>query len=163
MTAGAVQCQSGWRGYIAAMAPRARHAILLAALVASACGEVTIAPAGVRLDLRGKVRAAATGLTIGGARVSLYAPSDTAVGIDSTVVIADGSGNYRVVHPLADKADCPSMRLQASAAGYATTTVPTDAIYCMEAAQIVNIELDALRDLASAPGRVYYRESLHRR
>jgi hypothetical protein len=126
------------------MARRAGHAILMAALVTGAC-EVTIAPAGVQLDLRGKVRAAATGLTIGGARVTLYAPSDTAVGVDSTAVIADGSGNYRVVHRLADHADCALMRLQASAAGYATTTVPTDSIACMDAAQIVNIELTALR------------------
>lgn len=127
------------------MASRAGHAILMAALVAGACGEVTIGPVGVRLDLRGKVRAAATGLTIGGARVTLYAPSDTAAGIDSTAVIADGSGNYRVVHRLADKADCAFMLLQASAAGYAPTTVPNDSIHCMDAAQIVNIELDALR------------------
>jgi hypothetical protein len=113
----------------------------MAALVAGACGEVTIAPAGIRLDLRGKVRAALTGLPIGGARVTLYAPSDTAAAIDSTATIADGSGNYRVVHRLADRADCARIRLQAAAAGYVTAAVPADSIYCMAAAQIVNIEM----------------------
>jgi hypothetical protein len=129
------------RLHSARMASDRGRVILATVLLAAACGEVTIAPAPVRLDIRGKVRAAATGLPIGDARVTLYAPSDTATGSDSTATLADGSGNYRIVRQLADKSDCSLVRLQAAAAGYATSTVAADAIYCMDAAQIVNIEL----------------------
>lgn len=124
-------------------------ALLAAAIVAAACAEVAIGPAPVRLDLRGKVRAAATGGPIGGARVTLFALSDTAATVDSTTTLADGSGNYRLVRTLGDKSDCPLVSLQASAAGYATTTLPADSISCVDAAQIVDIALEEVPQLRS--------------
>jgi hypothetical protein len=125
------------------MASHRAPALLAAGLFAAACGDITITSAPVRLDLRGKVRAAQTTQPIAGARVTLFAPSDTAT-VDSTGTVTDASGNYRIVHTLADKADCPLVRLQAAAAGYATATLPADAIACRDAAQIVDIALTAL-------------------
>jgi hypothetical protein len=133
-------------------APMAGHrtrALLAAALFAAACADFAIGAAPVRLDLRGKVRAAATAGPVAGARVTLFAPSDTAATVDSTTTLADGSGNYRLVHTLADKSDCALLHLQAAATGYATTTLPADSIFCMDAAQIVDIVLHEVPQLRS--------------